>query len=264
MPEAAVQTGFYASRPTIRVDGKVQDDLGARLLQSLFIEETTLGLFRCEAPLLNGGTRGRDVDFLLFDGQVLAFGKPFSVEFGPPGVAGPVFAGRITGFEAQYPPQRPPELTVFAEDRLQDLRMERRTRSFESVTDADVIRQIASQHGLTAQVDVEGPTYRALAQLNQSDLAFLRARAAAIDAQLWVDDRTLYVQSRSRRKASEVTLTYGGNLLEFSVLADLAHQRTSVRVSGWDVGGKKAIDEEAGESSIAAELGGGRSGGAAP
>src|SRR5262245_11832738 len=202
MPDAAVQTEFYASRPTIRVDGKVQDDLGNKVLQSLLIEETTLGLFRCEARLLNWGTKGRDVDFLFFDGQVLAFGKPFSVELGPPGTTGPTFAGRITGIEAQYPPQRPPELTVLAEDRFQDLRMERHTRSFEDVTDADVIRQIASQHGLTTQVDVEGPTYRTLAQLNQSDLAFLRERVAAIDAQLWVDDRTLYAQSRSRRKAS--------------------------------------------------------------
>jgi len=262
MPDKAAQTAFYPSRPTIRVDGQEQKDLGANLLQSLVIEETTLGLFRCEAHFLNWGAKGRAVDFLFFDGRTLKFGKPFSVEFGPPNVNGPVFAGRITAFEAQYPFQRAPELVVLAEDRFQDLRMERRTRTFEKVTDKDVIQQIASQHGLTAKVDVDGPTYRALAQLNQSDLAFLRERVAAIDAQLWIDDRTLYAQARSRRKSSEVTLRYPQTLLEFSALADLAHQRTAVRVSGWDVGGKKAIDEQAGESAIAAELNGGRSGGA--
>jgi phage protein D len=140
--------------------------------------------------------------------------------------------------------------------------MERRTRSFENVTDADVIRQIASQQGLTAQVDVDGPTYRALAQVNQSDLAFLRERVATVDAELWMDNRTLYAQARSRRSAGSVTFTYGQNLLQFTVLADLAHQRTSVRVSGWDVAGKQAIDVEASESAIAAELQGGRSGSA--
>ncbi len=259
MPDLS-QPGFYASRPTVRIDGQIDAALGDVFLQSMVVEETTMGLFRCEANFVNWGPKDSDVRFLFFDRQTLDFGKTFSAEFGPPGAASPVFAGRITGIEAQYAPKSPPEFLVLAEDRFQDLRMERHTRSFENITDADVIRQIAGKHGLSAQVDVDGPTYRVLVQLNQSDLAFLRERVVAIDAELWVDDRTLYAQARSRRNAGTASFTYGENLLEFSVLADLAHQRTSVSVSGWDVAGKQAIDVEAGESSIAAELKGGRSG----
>ncbi|HVG34278.1 MAG TPA: hypothetical protein VM911_14505 [Pyrinomonadaceae bacterium] len=255
-------TGFYASRPSIKVDGTAQPSLGDALLLSLFVEETTLGLFRCEAHFDNWGPKNDATDFLLFDRQTIDFGKEFAVAFGPAGAQAEIFKGRITGLEAQYPPQRPPELTVLAEDRFQDLRMERRTRSFENMSDEDVIRQLASQHGLTPQVDVDGPSYRVLAQVNQSDLAFLRERACAIDAELWIEDRTLHAQARSRRSTGNVTLTYGRNLMEFSVLADLAHQRTSVHVSGWDVGSKSAIDEEAGEGVISAELNGGRSGSA--
>jgi len=260
MADAGAQTGFYASRPAIRIDGQAQDALGAEQLKSLLIEETTVGLFRCEARFENWGPKNGQPDFLFFDGAVIDFGKAFAVEFGAPSSSASVFAGRITGIEALYPPQRAPEITVLAEDRFQDLRMERRTRTFENVTDADVVQDIASQQGLTAQVDVDGPTHRTLSQLNQSDLAFLRERAAAIDAQLWIDNRTLYAQSRSRRNAGSVTLNFAQSLLEFSVLADLSHQRTSVKVSGWDVGGKKAIDEEATDSAINAELNGGRSG----
>ena len=248
------RTGQYAARPTLRVDGQAQNELTANLLQSVMVEETTRGLFRCEASFRNWGPKNTDSDFLLFDGTLLDFGKTFSVEFGPPSVAGPLFAGRIMGMEANYPQQKPPELLILAEDRFQDLRMERRTRSFADVTDADVFRRIAGQHGLTPQIDVDGPQYRALAQVNQSDLAFLRERAAAIDAQIWVDNRTLYAQARSRRKTSEVTLLYQSNLLEFSVLADLAHQRTSVKVCGWDVGNKEAIEETADKSVLGAEL----------
>lgn len=261
--DSTQQSGFYASRPTIRIDGQAQDSLGDVLLQSLLVEETTLGLFRCEASFQNWGPKNDgSVDFLFFDQNVIDFGKTLSVEFGPPGSAGPVFAGRVTGIEATYPAQQTPELLVLAEDRFQDLRMERRTRSFENVTDADVIRQIASQQGLTAQVDVDGPTYRVLAQLNQSDLAFLRERVAAIDAELWIDNRTLYAQARTRRSSGAVSFTYGQGLIEFSVTADLAHQRSTVQVSGWDVAGKQAIDVQSGESAIASELNGGTSGSA--
>ena len=58
-----------------------------------------------------------------------------------------------------------------------------------------------------------------------------------------------------------MTLTYGAELLEFTVLADLAHQRSKVKVSGWNVAGKEAIDVEAGESAVSGELDSRRSGG---
>jgi phage protein D len=260
MPDSESTTGYYASRPTLLVDGSEQEALGQTLLNSLLVEETAAGLFRCEATFSNWGTHEDRQDFLLFDRRTLDFGKEFAVEFGPPGSHAQVFKGRITGLEALYPPQRPPELTVLAEDRFQDLRMTRRTRSFENVSDADVIRRVASGHGLSAQVDVDGPTHRVLTQVNQSDLAFLRERAASVDAELWVEDRTLHAQARARRNTNTVTLTYGRGLVEFSVTADLAHQRTVVRVSGWDVGGKSALDEEAGEGALGGELDGKRSG----
>jgi Bacteriophage probable baseplate hub protein len=262
MPDQGEQTAFYASRPTIKLDGQKNDALGDSLL-SIFVEEKTLGLARCEAHFANWGPKNNSVDFLFFDRQTIDFGKDFAVEMGPPDASAEIFKGRIAGLEAQYPSQRDAELTVLAEDRFQDLRMERRTRSFENMSDSDVISQIASQHGLTAQVDANGPTYRVLTQLNQSDLAFLRERAAAIDAELWMDDRTLHVQAHTSRNGGTVDLHYsreGQNLLEFSVLADLAHQRTSVRVSGWDVSGKDKFDEEATDNVVSGELNGDRGG----
>jgi phage protein D len=262
MPNEGQQTPFYASRPIIKLDGQENAGLNDALL-SLFVEETTLGLARCEAHFGNWGPKNNSVDFLFFDRQAIDFGKELSVKMGPADSAAEIFKGRIAGVEAHYPSQRDPELTVLAEDRFQDLRMERRTRSFENMSDSDVISSIASQHGLTAQVDANGPTYRVLTQLNQSDLAFLRERAAAIDAELWLDDRTLNVQAHTSRNNGTVNLSYsreGRNLLEFQVLADLAHQRTSVAVSGWDVSSKAKFDEVANDSVVSGELNGDRGG----
>jgi hypothetical protein len=262
MPDSSSSATLFTARPTIRVDGNAQLLLGDQDLLSLLVEETTLGLFRCEANFRNWGSAMGGVGFVYFDRKILDFGKAFSVEFGPPEASGPVFAGRITGIEGHYPAAQIPEIQILAEDRLQDFRMERHTRSFENVSDADVIRHIATKNGLTAQVDVDGPTYKVLVQFNQSDLAFLRERVGAVDAELWIDNRTLYAQSRARRNAGAVSLSYGQDLLEFSVLADLAHQRSSVRVTGWSVADKTAIDVQADEGVISSELAGGRSGSA--
>jgi phage protein D len=260
MTEATTQPRFFAARPAIRIDGKIEPLLGDELLETLLVEESTQGMFRCEAAFRNWGPRTEGEGLLLFDKPLLDFGKVFAVEFGPPDNMSAVFAGRVSAVEAHYPSDRPPELVVLAEDRLQDLRMERRTRVFEDMSDKQVFEKIAAQHGLRPQLDLDGPTYKVLAQVNQSDLAFLRERAAAIDAELWVDDRTIYAQARGRRSSGSQKFIYGKNLLEFSVIADLADQRTSVEVCGWDVGSKSAIDEKADEAAISGELNGGRSG----
>jgi phage protein D len=249
------------ARPAIKVDGQTKAELAGGL-QSMLVEETTDGLYRCELTLFNWGAKGGEIGYLYFDRQLLDFGKSISVETAATGDPGTVFSGRIMGLEARCSQSQTPQITVLAEDRLQDLRMTRRTRSFEQMSDEDAIRQIASQHSLQAQIELDGSpvTHRILAQVNQSDLAFLRERARAIGAEVWAADQTLYVKSRSHRSSADVTLTYGQNLVEFTVLADLAGQRTSFTAVGWDPGAKEAVSHEATAQAISGEASGGTSG----
>jgi phage protein D len=94
-----------------------------------------------------------------------------------------------------------------------------------------------------------------LAQVNQSDLAFMRERARAIDAELWMSGQTLNAKSRANRNGATLQMAFGRELREFSALSDLANQRTSVSVSGWDVAGKAALSHEAEESAVSGEVG---------
>jgi phage protein D len=255
MADPGSTSAFYAARPQVLLDGRV--DVGATDgLLTLLVEETTAGLYRCEATFGNWGTANGQVDFLYFDRRTFDFGKTLAIRIGDQDTAAQIFEGRIMALQGTYPQSRPPEFGVLAEDRFQDLRMTRRSRTFEAVSDSDVIQQVAAQHGLRTEVDVNGPSHTVLAQVNQSDLAFLRERARAIDAEIWLQGDTLHAQARAQRNAGEVTLTYGQRLKEFSVLADLAGQRTSLAVSGWDVSAKEAIDYEASASAISAELNG--------
>ena len=248
-------TGILVSRPTISTDGQEQQALSEGLL-GLRVEEDASGLYHCEATFGNWGATGGSIGFRYFDRETLDFGTPFAVAMGNE----TIFQGAITALEAAFPEGGSPTITVLAEDRLQDLRMTRRTRSFESMTAADVMNRIASDHSLTPDIDVSGGQHKVIAQVNQSDLAFLRELARAIDAEVWVDDRTLFARSHADRDGGEVTLRYPSELREFSVLAGLAHQRTKVVVSGWDVAAKTAIAESADDSLIQNELDGGSSG----
>ncbi len=243
------------AKPTIKVGGQVQTSLADGLL-SLTVVENASGLYRCEAQFGNWGAKDNGIGFLYFDRQTLDFGKTLGIYLDQDSI----FDGRVVGMEAVYPEGQPPRLTVLAEDRFQDLRMTRRTRTFADVSDSDVVNQIASDHSLTPHVDLNGPQHKVLAQVNQSDLAFLRERARAIDAEVWMTTSTLNAVSRAHRNGGTLKMAYGKTLRSFCALADLAGQRSSVAVSGWDVSGKTGLREEANEDAIRSELNGDTSG----
>src|SRR3954451_11971686 len=175
---------IQSSRPAITINGQESASVTGGLLR-LQVREDVHGLSDCELEVGNWGPAdGGDAGFLYFDRQLLDFGKTLKLTVG----AWTMFSGRITGIEARFPEGNAPSMVVLAEDRFQDLRMTRRTRTFADATDVDVASRIAGDHGLTPNVGVNGPTHRVLAQLNQSDLAFLRERARALDAELWLTD----------------------------------------------------------------------------
>jgi phage protein D len=246
-----------SARPTFTVAGRERPSLTGGLL-SMRVVDHVHGLSSCEATFGNWGAVNGSTGFLHFDRQVLDFGKDIAVSF----LGARVFGGRITGLEADFHEASPPTLTVLAEDRLQDLRMTRRTRTFEQITDADIVRRIAGDHGLTPDVDVQGPQHAVVAQLNQSDLAFLRDRARAIDAELSIADRTITVRSHTARGGAPLKLVLGRGVRSFTVIADLAGQRSGLDVTGWDVAAKQGLQESATDAVLGAELKGGESGAA--
>lgn len=256
MPEASQATALRPARPTLSVGGRQQAGLASALL-SLRIEETVEGLYECEASFGNWGPKDGRNDFLYFDRRTLEFGAVFNVALG----SDALFDGRISALEGVFPQGNAPTITVLAEDRFQDLRMTRRTRTFFDVSDADVVRQIAGDHGLSADVSLPGPTHKVVAQLNQSDLAFLRERARALGGEVWVSGAALSAKPRAIRTGGRpLTLTHGADLREVRVTADLADQRTAVDVAGWDVSGKSALKETASDAALGSEVAGLESG----
>jgi phage protein D len=243
------------ARPTVEIDGVAVPALDAALV-AMEIVEPSSGPFRCTARFANWGASGNAVGFLHFDRKTLEFGRRLTVRRGDD----VLFTGRISALEAHFPEGALPEFAVVARDRLHDLRTTPRTRTFTNVSDGDIARQIAGEHGLQAHVELEGPTHRVLAQLDQSDLAFLRDRARAVGGEVWVEGEALHVRTRAARRGDALVLELGATLRSCTAVADLEEQRTSVAVRGWDPARKAAVSAQADGQAIAGEVQGGESG----
>jgi phage protein D len=245
MPEASLPLG--SGRPSVVIEGQIASDLAAALM-TLEIRERIDGLAQAQLAFGNWGTRDGAPGYTLFGRDRLEFGKKLEVKLGD----ALLFAGRVMALQARFPKAGAgeAELVVQADDQLQDLRMKRRSRSFDQASLADAAQRIASDHGLTAAVDADSPTLPLLAQVNQSDLAFLREQARRCEAEVWLDGTTLHLAARTRRGGTALSLDYGGKLMSFDVRADLALQRTELSVAGWSVADKQAVKETANADSV--------------
>lgn len=252
---------LLSAAPVFRVNGQVEGTL-ARDVVWLEVEETTEGLKTFTLRLLAFGPRDNETDegLLYLDARTIDFGMRIEVSIGPDDDEATVFTGVISGIEGSFNEGQEPEVVVYAEDKLMEFRMKRRMRTYESVTDAGVAQKIATEHNISATASAPGPTYDVVQQWNMSDLAFLRARAALVQAEVWIADDRLHFEARSSRNGPALTLVQGDQLISARLRADLAHQRTSVKVSGYDASQREAIDEQAGASAIDAESTGGSTG----
>jgi phage protein D len=247
--------------PVFTVSGERSPDL-ARDCIRLEITEGTDGLrtLKAEFVAVGDGATGARSDLRYLDGQILDFGKSISVVLGPDGGQHQVFDGTVSGLEAVFPDGVPATVMVYAEDAMMRLRMTRRMRTYTGVRDEDIARQIADANGLKSKLAADGPTFDVVQQVNQSDLAFLRERARRIQAELWCEGETLHFSTRDQRKGTKVQLVGKGQLLSVRLLADLAHQRSEVHVTGYDSATAEVIDERVDDEVVTKESGKGRTG----
>ncbi len=252
---------FAPAGPVFSVDGERVPSL-ARDCVRLEIEEGVEGLrtLRLRAFATGAGASGPPDRMIYLDGGAVDFGKQLTVSIGPSGGQRTVFDGAVSAIEAVFEDGQPPMVVIFAEDALMRLRMTRRLRTYADVTDADLAQAVADEHGLASEVDVDGPRYDVVQQLNQSDLAFLRDRARLVQAELWCEGRTLHMATRPRRQGTELTLVQANHLLSVRLCADLAHQRSEVVVTGYDASAADVIDERAQAETVDAEISSGRTG----
>jgi phage protein D len=247
--------------PVFLVDGTLVRDL-ARDCVRLTVSEGVEGLRRFEAHFLavDSTATGPQDRLLHVDGTTVDLGRALEVALGPEVQQRRVFDGAVSAIELVLEDGSPPVVVVLAEDALMRLRMTRRSRTYTDVTDADIAQAIAGEHGLQADVAASGPRYDVVQQFNRSDLAFLRERGRLVQAELWCTGRTLHFRPRTARQATAVTLALGSELLSVRLLADLAHQRTEVVVTGYDADQQLVIDERAGEGTVDGEVTDGRTG----
>lgn len=164
--------------------------------------------------------------------------------------------GEITGLEPEFCAEEVPTLTVRGYDRRHRLMRSRKTRSFTQITDSDIASQIASDAGLTPDVENTGVTHEYLLQHNQTDFEFLQKRAGLIGYEVVVDASTLMFRTLQNTQTEVLTLFRDADLLQFYPRLTTQRQVGQFEVRGWNPAEKAEIVSTAGIGDESTTMGG--------
>jgi uncharacterized protein len=197
------------------------------------------------------------------DSTLFKPGGAVAIKLGYAGALEPVLSGEIVGLELSFPPDVRSRLVVRGFDRLHRVRRGRRTKSYLQVKDSDVAQTLASDLGLTPDVEDSGEVHPYLLQLNQTDVDFLLSRARAVGFELRMDEKKLVFRKRKHDRGKVEELSFTKGLLRFDGYLSTADQVSKVSVRGWDPKAKQALVGQAQPSDVTAKMNGSEVGPAA-
>lgn len=154
--------------------------------------------------------------------------------------------GEITAIEAHFTPNSQAPIIIRGYDESHRLHRGRYNRSFQNKKDSDIVKQVIKEAGITAgTVDDTGGPYGYgdpvgyVFQENQTNMEFLRERAARNGFELFVQDGKF--NFRKPTAGSTLNLVWLKDIVSFQVQVSSAEQVSSVEVRAWDYQNKQAI-----------------------
>ncbi len=170
-----------------------------------------------------------------------------------------LFDGEIVEIEPDFEPSTQ-QLRVRAFDRLHRLSRGRHVRSFLNASDDDLVKKVAQETGLQAKVGPTSQVHPYVFQNNETNLAFLQRRAAALGYLLYVQGKTLHCEA-PQSNGQPVELEWGVTLRDFHPRLTTIGQVDSVTVRGWNPTTKQEIVGQARKGQGAPQVGQAPSGG---
>ncbi len=166
--------------------------------------------------------------------------------------------GEITGIEVKFSDTSEAHLIIRGYDISHRLHRGRFSRSFLNMTEGDLVEKIAKEVGITiGQVDKSNGYVRDyIFQENQTNMEFLRERAARVGFELFVQNNKIYF--RKPKSDSSLTLEWLTDISSFDVRTTTAEQVSAVEVFGWDYSKKEQIKGEAKKEQLVTDTGNGQ------
>jgi len=181
--------------------------------------------------------------------------------------------GEITQISPSFPESGTPVISIQGHTRMHWLHGSRNTRTFQKMTDKQIVEKVAQEAGLQAQADETDVQHDYVMQTNQTDLEFIRDRAGKIHFEILVKGKTLIFRKSNEVGSRIYTFVWGHTqaafaagpnslpLKSFSTTMNTMEPPSKVEVRGYDVKNKKEFVAHAGTGDETTTMAGSKTGG---
>jgi len=162
-----------------------------------------------------------------------------------------IFKGQIVGLEPVYKGGEKAKILVRAMNKFHQLLRKRKSVTFTDKTDEQILKQVVGDAGLSLEWKHDKSiTYKHVYQHNQTDMEFLRMRAARMGCHVWCVGEKIYVQQPTLQGKEVATLLVDGEkkdaeLRSFSPRLNSSNVVNKVTVKGWNPETKELISGDA-------------------
>lgn len=139
-------------------------------------------------------------------------------------------------------------LVLTCKDESLALTAGRKNMIFYDQKDSDIITSIFKEAGIKTSVDVEATTatHKKLIQYYCTDWDFVQARADANGLVTVIDDGKISIKKPTVSEKTEISVTYGVDLIDMDLKLDASYQFEDVQANFWDYTSQK-IENTAGK-----------------
>lgn len=257
----------YVAEPILEIDGQLASEALIDDIIEIAVEESIHlpGMFTL--IIKNDYFPGRSEDETWRHAGLFEIGKTIKIGFGSSTTEAREFEeeernyvleGEITAMECHFTRDSEAPMIIRGYDISHRLWRGRYNRSFQNMTDTDIVNKIAGEVGIpTGTIDETGGPYGYgdingsngyVFQENQTNLEFLRERAARNGFEFFVQDGKL--NFRKPKVDESLELKWLKDVHSFQVRVSSAEQVSEVEVRGWDYSQKRSIVETANRGQV--------------
>lgn len=162
--------------------------------------------------------------------------------------------GEITAMEVHFNEKSEAHIIVRGYDISHRLHRGRYNRSFLNKTDSDIVKKVVQEIGIKlGNIESTSEVHKYVFQENQTNMEFLRERAARIGFELFVtEDKINFCKPKNQES---LPLKWLVDISKFSTRVTSAEQVSSVEVRGWDYTQKRLISQTVNKEKQVTETG---------
>jgi uncharacterized protein involved in type VI secretion and phage assembly len=175
-----------------------------------------------------------------------AIGKDIEIKTGAPAATtkSRIFKGQVVALEPEFAKDGA-KIVVRALDRAHMLQRVRKVRTFQQQSASDMVRKVAGESGLTADVQSTAVVYEFFQQSAETDWEFVSRLAHDHGYRAYVDDRKLVFRDAMDGVGAPIGLKWQDTLVSFRPRVSGVQQVQTLNTRGWDPKTKRNVSGSA-------------------